>query len=80
MSSPFRDEKEIIVRALYLWACYALYLWACYLETGDPTISLESAKSLGMDARPMTEGQEQFSKQLRELAAKTLNGKVIVNG
>lgn len=71
MPSLFSSDKEIIVRALHLWASY--------LETGDPTISLESAKIIGMDARPMTADQEQFTKHLRELAAKTLNGKVVVN-
>lgn len=65
--SLFRDETDLIYTALGMWASY--------LETGDPTISLESAKNMGQTARPMSEGQEQLSKQLRELAIKTLKNR-----
>lgn len=65
--SLFRDDNDLIYNALGIWASY--------LETGDPTISLESAKNMGMDVRPMSEGQLQLSKQLRELAIKTLKGR-----
>lgn len=37
--SLFRDETDLIYTALGMWASY--------LETGDPTISLESAKIWG---------------------------------
>lgn len=65
--SLFRNETDLIYTALGIWASY--------LETGDPTISLESAKNMGMDVRPMSDGQEQLSKQLRELAIKTLRNR-----
>lgn len=65
--SLFRDDTDLMYTALGVWASY--------LETGDPTISLDSAKNMGMEVRPMSEGQEQLSKQLRELAIKTLKNR-----